>query len=255
MEAYLQDLITQSLAFTLMVVLLVAFLESLALVGLLLPGTVMMASIGALIGSGKVDFYYAGGGDRRLPARRLDLLFRRPRLQRALAPLVVPEEEQSAARQNRTRLAPAQHGDRSDRPLRWPDAPAGADGGRHARSAAVQVCFAEHHRLPDRRRSIFPRHPAGVAIDIPAGANSAMFKWLLLAALTLWLAVWLSWRWWREGKRNADRLSRWLTPLRLRVVCAVSWPAALAVGYLLSQQPLMPVYRHLLWQVLSGQSS
>ena len=46
MEAYLQDLI-QSLAFTLMVVLLVAFLESLALVGLLLPGTVMMASIGA----------------------------------------------------------------------------------------------------------------------------------------------------------------------------------------------------------------
>ena len=59
MEAYLQDLITQSLAFTLMVVLLVAFFESLALVGLLLPGTVMMASIGALIGSGKVDFYYA----------------------------------------------------------------------------------------------------------------------------------------------------------------------------------------------------
>lgn len=83
-----------------------------------------------------------------------------------------------------------------------------------------------------------------------------MFKWLLLAAaLTLWLAVWLSWRWWREGKRNADRLSRWLTPLWLRVVCAVSWLAALAVGYLLSQQPLMPVYRHLLWQVLSGQSS
>lgn len=60
MEAYLQDLITQSLAFTLMVVLLVAFLESLALVGLLLPGTVMMASIGALIGSGKVDFTTPG---------------------------------------------------------------------------------------------------------------------------------------------------------------------------------------------------
>lgn len=59
MEAYLQHLITQSLAFTLMVVMFVAFLESLALVGLLLPGTVMMASIGALIGSGQVDFYYA----------------------------------------------------------------------------------------------------------------------------------------------------------------------------------------------------
>lgn len=61
MEAYLQQLITQSLAFTLVVVMLVAFLESLALVGLLLPGTVMMASIGALIGSGQVDFYMAWG--------------------------------------------------------------------------------------------------------------------------------------------------------------------------------------------------
>jgi hypothetical protein len=37
------------------------------------------------------------------------------------------------------------------------------------------------------------------------------------------------------------------------VVCGLSWLAALAAGYALSQQPLMPVYRHLLWQVLSGQ--
>lgn len=35
------------------------FLESLALVGMLLPGTVMMTSVGALIGSGEVGFYTA----------------------------------------------------------------------------------------------------------------------------------------------------------------------------------------------------
>lgn len=59
MEAYLLHLLTQSLAFTLFVVMLVTFLESLALVGMLLPGTVMMTSVGALIGSGEVGFYTA----------------------------------------------------------------------------------------------------------------------------------------------------------------------------------------------------
>ena len=39
--------------------MLVAFLESLALVGLILPGTVMMAGLGALIGSGDVNFWQA----------------------------------------------------------------------------------------------------------------------------------------------------------------------------------------------------
>jgi len=61
MEVFLQHLISQSLAFTLLAVALVAFLESLALVGLLLPGTVMMATLGALIGSGTLGFYPAWG--------------------------------------------------------------------------------------------------------------------------------------------------------------------------------------------------
>ena len=51
MEAFLDHFITQSAAYSLIAIALVAFLESLALVGLLLPGTVMMAGLGALIGS------------------------------------------------------------------------------------------------------------------------------------------------------------------------------------------------------------
>ena len=39
--------------------MLVAFLESLALVGLILPGTVRMAGLGALIGGGEVNFWQA----------------------------------------------------------------------------------------------------------------------------------------------------------------------------------------------------
>ena len=59
MQALLEHFITQSTVYSLIAVMLVAFLESLALVGLILPGTVMMAGLGALIGSGEVNFWQA----------------------------------------------------------------------------------------------------------------------------------------------------------------------------------------------------
>ena len=59
MQALLEHFITQSTVYSLMAVLLVAFLESLALVGLILPGTVLMAGLGALIGSGELSFWHA----------------------------------------------------------------------------------------------------------------------------------------------------------------------------------------------------
>ncbi|RCI99840.1 DedA family protein, partial [Klebsiella pneumoniae] len=59
MQALLEHFITQSTVYSLLAVMLVAFLESLALVGLILPGTVMMAGLGALIGGGEVNFWQA----------------------------------------------------------------------------------------------------------------------------------------------------------------------------------------------------
>ena len=59
MQALLEHFITQSTVYSLMAVVLVAFLESLALVGLILPGTVLMAGLGALIGSGEFSFWHA----------------------------------------------------------------------------------------------------------------------------------------------------------------------------------------------------
>lgn len=56
MQALLEHFITQSTLYSLIAVLLVAFPESLALVGLILPGTVLMAGLGALIGSGELNF-------------------------------------------------------------------------------------------------------------------------------------------------------------------------------------------------------
>ena len=70
MQALLEHFITQSTVYSLIAVLLVAFLESLALVGLILPGTVMMAGLGALIGSGETGFRsgWAGASKSRYTA-------------------------------------------------------------------------------------------------------------------------------------------------------------------------------------------
>lgn len=74
MQALLEHFITQSTLYSLIAVLLVAFTESLALVGLILPGTVLMAGLGALIGSGELNFGMLAGGYYRLSDGRLDFV-------------------------------------------------------------------------------------------------------------------------------------------------------------------------------------
>lgn len=74
MQALLEHFITQSTAYSLMAVVLVAFLESLALVGLILPGTVLMAGLGALIGSGELNFGMPGWPVLSVACWGLDLL-------------------------------------------------------------------------------------------------------------------------------------------------------------------------------------
>lgn len=59
MEDWFKYLITQSVSHYFIIIILVTFLESLALIGLLLPGIVFMTTIGTLIGQEKIPFYPA----------------------------------------------------------------------------------------------------------------------------------------------------------------------------------------------------
>ncbi|MCU4137078.1 DedA family protein [Buchnera aphidicola (Sitobion miscanthi)] len=59
MESWLTSFITQSLTYSLLVVGTISFLESLALVGLLLPGIILMTTLGTFIGDGRLSFYPA----------------------------------------------------------------------------------------------------------------------------------------------------------------------------------------------------
>ncbi|WP_343128277.1 DedA family protein [Buchnera aphidicola (Takecallis taiwana)] len=59
MKAWLSSLLTQFSSHPLLLVIIVTFLESVALLGLVLPGIVLMTTIGTLIGSGKLSLYTA----------------------------------------------------------------------------------------------------------------------------------------------------------------------------------------------------
>ncbi|XBC37785.1 MAG: DedA family protein [Buchnera aphidicola (Meitanaphis microgallis)] len=59
MENWFLYLITQSIFYLLPIITIVAFLESLALVGLFLPGIILMTALGTLIGNGILNFYSA----------------------------------------------------------------------------------------------------------------------------------------------------------------------------------------------------
>lgn len=74
MQALLEHFITQSTLYSLIAVLLVAFLESLALVGLILPGTVLMAGLGAYRQRRAQFLACLAGGYYRLSDGRLDFV-------------------------------------------------------------------------------------------------------------------------------------------------------------------------------------
>ncbi|STI83490.1 DedA family integral membrane protein [Escherichia coli] len=192
MQALLEHFITQSTVYSLMAVVLVAFLESLALVGLILPGTVLMAGLGALIGSGELSFWHAWlagivgcllgdwisfwlGWRFKKPLHRWSFL------------------KKNKALLDKTEHALHQHSmftilvGRFVGPTR-PLVPMV----RECWICRGKIHYAEYYRLPAVPPFYFlPGILAGAAIDIPAGMQSGEFKWLLLAtAVFLWL--WLA---------------------------------------------------------------
>ncbi|WP_343183178.1 DedA family protein [Buchnera aphidicola (Neophyllaphis podocarpi)] len=59
MEYWLLYIAKKSLFYSIFAIIIVSFLESLAIVGLLIPGIIMMAGLGTLIGNGNISFYQA----------------------------------------------------------------------------------------------------------------------------------------------------------------------------------------------------
>ncbi|WP_130100178.1 DedA family protein [Siccibacter turicensis] len=255
MEAFLDHFITQSVTYSLIAVALVAFLESLALVGLLLPGTVLMAGLGALIGSGEVNFYQAwmAGivgcflGD--WISFGLGWRFKKPL------------HRWSFLKKNKALL------DKTEHALHQHSMFTILVGRFVGPTRPLVPMVAGMLDLPVRKFVLpnvigcvlwppfyfLPGILAGAAIDIPDDMQSSWFKWLLLGvALLLWVAGWLCWRWWRSGKGSTDRLAAYLPRARLRWLAPLVSVAALGSLVALLNHPLMPVYLGILRKVVTG---
>jgi membrane protein DedA with SNARE-associated domain len=59
MEQWLQQLLTEYQAYALLILFLLTFAESVAVLGLLVPGTALMFSFGVLIGAEQMGFWTA----------------------------------------------------------------------------------------------------------------------------------------------------------------------------------------------------
>ena len=255
MEALLEHFITQSAMYSLVAIALVAFFESLALVGLILPGTVMMAALGALIGSGEVNFWHAWlagivgcllgdwisfwlGWRFKKPLHRWSFLKKHKALldktehalhEHSLFTILVGRFV------GPTRpLVPMVAG-MLDLPIRKFLPP----------NIIGCLLWPPFYFLPGIL--------AGAAIDIPGDMQSSSFKWLLLlTAIVLWLACWLCWRLWRAGKTGSDHLTAYLPRQRLIWLAPGTMVMAIAAVVMLAKHPLMPIYLDILGKVIRG---
>lgn len=254
MEACLQHFLTQSVFYTLFAVMFIAFFESLAFLGFLLPGTVMMASVGALIGNGDIHFYSAwlAGILGCLSGDWISYFVGRV--------FEKPLHGSAFLKKYQTLL------DKTEKALHRHNMATLFFGRFIGITRPIIPMLAGMLKLPLSKFALpniiacliwppvyfLPGILWGVTIGLPKNINTVFFKWSLLSFVSLtFLLIWLSWRWYFYGKKTSDRLSGWLSLSRLQwLISGVL--AATILGFInLFHQSLTSVYGHLLWKVLT----
>lgn len=245
METYLQHLASYSASYAMLAIILVAFFESLALVGLLLPGTVMMAFLGTLIGDGQIGFFsawlaavsgaLAGDWLSYLIGRRFKKSLYRSSLVQRYSRLL-----------NRAEGALVRHGfltvflGRLIGPLR-PIVPL---------VAGMLELAPYRFFVPNLLGCLIwpviyflPGIMAGVMVTLPDHQKSGVFNgWLFLSALLVWLAGWLLWQSFCRLRSVAHPLPWLLKPTSFYLITIAVILATAGCLLVLTHQPLFTVY-------------
>jgi membrane protein DedA with SNARE-associated domain len=255
MESWLTSFITQSLAYSLLVVGTVSFLESLALVGLLLPGIILMTTLGTFIGDGRLLFYPAwiSGtvgcllGDwisyyiglyfknwlhnikflkkyNKLLDKIKSILHKHSMITIILGRFIGPTRPLIPMVAGMLRL-----------PLRkfifpsiigcilWPP-----------------VYF-------------FPGIVTGIAIKIPQSSENDYFKWLLLIiSILMWLGIWLLSKWWKIKKNHTDTTNLFFNKKKIGWLAILTLFSGTVSLIAIQFHPTMLLFRKIFCTILFG---
>ncbi|WP_051279715.1 DedA family protein [Chitinilyticum aquatile] len=249
MENFFNQILLHSGELALLALFLIVLAESTALVGLLIPGTVLMVAVGTLIGQGQLDFWQACAAGFVAAALGDGLSYWLGHRYRR------PLQRHRWIRPHRGLLLQA-------RQVLRRHGPAGIVAGRFfGPSRPVLPMVAGMLAMPQRRffpaclfaclfwtpAYLLPGILAGAAVGLAPHDGMSFSTLLLLACGLLALAGWLLTRAVRDGLLRGNVLAlpaalRWSTPL----ACAAG---AIALWHTL-QHPLAPAYGARLLEVM-----
>jgi len=252
MESWLTSLITQSLTYAICIVGIISFLESLALVGLLLPGIVLMATLGTFIGNGKLPFYpswIAGTigcllGD--WSSYYIGLYFKNwlHNLKFLKKHLNLLDKTKSLL--NKHSIATILIG-RFIGPTR-PLIPMVAGMLKLSLKKFIFPSILGCILWPPIY--FFPGIVTGIAINIPPNPQNDYFKWfLLIIAIFIWCGIWLVSKWWKikkiKNKNNMNFIKRKIGWIALIILSSG------IIGLILIQfHPTMLIFRKVFATIL-----
>ncbi|QIQ41743.1 MAG: DedA family protein [Buchnera aphidicola (Microlophium carnosum)] len=255
MESWLISFITQSLTYSLLVVGTISFLESLALVGLLLPGIILMTTLGTFIGDGRLLFYpaWASGtigcllGDwisyyiglyfknwlytfnflkknQKLLDKTKSILHKHSMITIIIGRFIGPTRPLIPMVSGMLKL-----------PLKkfifpsiigcilWPP-----------------VYF-------------FPGIVTGIAIKIPQSSPNDYFKWfLLLISILIWLGIWLISKWWKIRKNHINYTASFFTKKKIGWLAILTMSSGILSFIAIQFHPTMFIFRKVFSTILLG---
>ncbi|AEO07952.1 DedA family protein [Buchnera aphidicola] len=252
MESWIECFITQSLTYSLLLVGIIAFLESLALIGLLLPGIILMTTLGTFIGDGKLLFYpawIAGTigclfGD--WVSYYIGLYFKN-----CLSKLKFLKNNQklidkitSVLHKNSMTAIILGRFVGPTRPLM----PMICGMLRLSLNKFIYPSIIGCILWPPVY--FFPGIITGIAINMPENAQNNYFKWLLLIiAILIWIGIWLLSKWWKIPKIN-QKNNVFLNKNIIGFLAFLTITAGIIGLIAIQFHPTMFMFRHIFFTIL-----
>ncbi|QCO70709.1 DedA family protein [Buchnera aphidicola] len=253
MESWLISFITQSLAYSLLVVGVVSFLESLALVGLLLPGIILMTTLGTFIGDGKLLFYPAwiSGtigcllGD--WISYYIGLYFKN-----WLCNFNFLKKNQKLL--DKTKFVLHRHSMMTIIIGRF----IGPTRPLIPMVSGMLKLPLKKFILPSIIGCIlwppvyfFPGIVTGIAIKIPQSSQNNYFKWLLLLiAILIWIGTWLISKWWKIRKNHVDNTTSFFTKNKIGWLAILTMSSGILSLIAIQFHPTMLIFRKIFSTIL-----